>query len=376
MKTPSRTLPRVRFLIALAIPLFAALHTRAAETPAGTSIANQATINYQVGGVAQTAVTSNSLAFVVDRKINLTVTTTDGAAVSVSPGSATNILAFTVQNTGNGTQDFHVSAVARSGGSGAFGGTDNVNAAAVTVYRESGATAGYQSGQDTATYIDELAANGTATVYIVGDFSSGTYTNADVASYHLVQARLGGTASSLGGTLTETSGADAPGAEDTVFADGQGSATSNDAARDSKFSDDSDFVIATATLGVTKTSAVISDPTNNTTNPKAIPGAVVEYTVTIANTGSSSATSVVFTDSLNAAITAGTIAFSTNGYSSGKGIQVTAPNINSGSAKELTNAGSDDEGDWNVTATNTITVTGITLAASQTATIKFRVIVQ
>jgi uncharacterized repeat protein (TIGR01451 family) len=351
---------------------------RAAGTAAGTTISNQATVNYQVGGVSQTAINSNNYQFVVDRKINLSVATTDGAAVAVTPGSSINVLTFTLQNTGNGTQDFNVSAVARAGGTGAFGGTDNVNAASASVFVESGATVGYQAAQDTATYVDELAADGTKTIYIVGDFSSGTYTDGQIASYHLLaEARVGGAASSNGAALTETAGADTAGSVDIVFADGQGSATSSDASRDAKYSEDSDFEIASASLTVTKASAVISDPFNSTTNPKAIPGAVIEYTITITNaSGASTATSVSFTDSLNTEITAGTVAFQANGYAAGKGIRVTSPNINGGAALDLTNAGSDDQGDWNVTSTNVVTVTGIQLAATEAATIKFRVQIQ
>ena len=50
------------------------------------------------------------------------------------------------------------------------------------------------------------------------------------------------------------------------------------------------------TSNLTKESAVISDPLNGTTNPKAIPGAVVEYTITLTNTGTADATNVVITD--------------------------------------------------------------------------------
>ena len=43
--------------------------------------------------------------------------------------------------------------------------------------------------------------------------------------------------------------------------------------------------LATATLIVEKTSTVISDPVNGTTNPKLIPGAIVEYAITVRNAG-------------------------------------------------------------------------------------------
>ena len=51
-------------------------------------------------------------------------------------------------------------------------------------------------------------------------------------------------------------------------------------------------------LAVTKVSTLISDPVNGTTNPKAIPGALVEYLITVANTGSAAtdADSVVIWD--------------------------------------------------------------------------------
>jgi uncharacterized repeat protein (TIGR01451 family) len=365
-------------LLTGAFLLIASVRGYAAGTAAGTTVSNQASLSFEVLGISQTPVTSNVYDFVVDRKIDLTVATTDVAEVQVAPGSTGNLLTFTVENTGNDTQDFALSAVARVGGTAAFGGTDNVNAASVAVFVESGATPGYQVGEDTATFIDELAADGTGTAYIVGNFATGSYNNGDIASYHLlVEGRAGGGASSLGAALSETAGGDTPGTVDTVFADGQGSDTTNDAARDAKFSDDSDYLVSAANLTVTKTSVVVSDPSNGTTNPKAIPGAIIEYTVTISNaSGAATASNITFSDSLASEITAGSVAFDTNAYAAGVGIKVTAPNINGGVEKELTNVGSDDEGDFNVTAANTITVTGITIAATESATVVFRVEVQ
>ena len=43
--------------------------------------------------------------------------------------------------------------------------------------------------------------------------------------------------------------------------------------------------VSTANLVVTKTSTVISDPVNGTVNPKLIPGAVVEYAISVTNAG-------------------------------------------------------------------------------------------
>lgn len=53
-----------------------------------------------------------------------------------------------------------------------------------------------------------------------------------------------------------------------------------------------------ADLSVTKLSSVLSDPLNGTTNPKAIPGALIDYLITVANAGVSPTDtgSVVITD--------------------------------------------------------------------------------
>ena len=41
----------------------------------------------------------------------------------------------------------------------------------------------------------------------------------------------------------------------------------------------------TTSIGVTKVSSVVADPLNGTSNPKAIPGAFVDYVITLANSG-------------------------------------------------------------------------------------------
>jgi len=93
-------------------------------------------------------------------------------------------------------------------------------------------------------------------------------------------------------------------------------------------------------LSVSKSSAVISDPFNGTTNPLAIPGAVVEYTITISNAASTAtATSVAITDSLNAEIVATRLAFNTQyNATPGQGISVGHPDFSAGAMTEYTNA--------------------------------------
>lgn len=73
----------------------------------------------------------------------------------------------------------------------------------------------------------------------------------------------------------------------------------------------------TAVLEITKTSQVISDPVNGTTNPKLIPGAIVEYAITVRNfgTGPVDSSSIVIIDTMPAemAFATGTPVTFTNG---------------------------------------------------------------
>ncbi len=65
-----------------------------------------------------------------------------------------------------------------------------------------------------------------------------------------------------------------------------------------------------ATLTIVKSSTVISDPVNGTVNPKMLPGAIVRYTLTVANSGSTLVdnNSIFMIDSLPIALSIGTAA--------------------------------------------------------------------
>lgn len=62
--------------------------------------------------------------------------------------------------------------------------------------------------------------------------------------------------------------------------------------------EDYQFTVIYPNLAVAKTSTLISDPVNGTANPKAIPGAVMRYCVTITNGGNTSASSISLSDTL------------------------------------------------------------------------------
>ena len=63
---------------------------------------------------------------------------------------------------------------------------------------------------------------------------------------------------------------------------------------------DISFCRPVANLTIAKTSGLVSDPTNGTTNPKAIPGATMLYCILVTNNGSATATGINITDALPA----------------------------------------------------------------------------
>ncbi len=115
-------------------------------------------------------------------------------------------------------------------------------------------------------------------------------------------------------------------------------------------------------LSVTKISSVLSDPVNGTTNPKAIPGAVVEYCILVSNTGAATLTSVSATDNLPAAFTytAGTMT------SGGNCASATT-------AEDDNNTGADESDPYGASISGTVlTATASSIPASTAFALKFR----
>jgi uncharacterized repeat protein (TIGR01451 family) len=292
-----------------ALSSVAATPAFAAGTTAGTTITNTATVDFQVGGVSQTQ-QSASNNFTVDRKINLLVEEVGTVTTNVVPGQTNAVTTFQLTNSSNEVLDFALVASQIVGGTASHGGTDTFNANNVRIYRDNtstGTIGSWDVGDALVTaYVDEIVTDTAIRLFVVSDIPAGLTNNAVAGVTLRATAREGGLAGTQGAAITETTGANTAG-KDTVFADIAG--VTGDAARDASHSDNDDYTVVTATLGVTKTSRVISDPFNNTTNPKLIPGAVVEYCIAVANTGSADATSVLINDPVPGQLTfsAGTI---------------------------------------------------------------------
>lgn len=323
----------------------------ASGTTAGSTITNTATVSYQVGGVTQNSTTASDT-LTVDRKINLTVAEVGTTTTSVTPGQTSAVTTFTVTNTSNATLDFALTAVQPVGGAAAHGGTDSFDVTNVRIYVDTNANGVFDVGTDTqVTYLDELAADASRTVFVVSDVPLGLANGAVAGVTLTATGREGGAAATQGAALTQTAGANTAGM-DTVFADTAGA---TDASRDAAFSARDDYTVLTATLSVVKSSAIISDPVNGTTNPKMIPGAVIQYCIAVTNAaGGADATSVAVSDPLPSQVT----------YDSTYGIKLNGTVVTGTCQTDGTAGGS--------FASNTVSGTIASLPAGSTKTVLFR----
>ena len=307
----------------IAVSLMFSQAAWALGTASGTTINNLATLNYSVSGVAQTAIgsspTGNSVgagtntAFVVDNKVNLTLVTNDASAVSVVPGQTNVLTTYTLSNTGNTVQDYSFVTTQLATGSTVFTTNDNFDTGACSVFVETNGTPGYQAGADTATFVDELAPDATKVIYVVCASIPSTQVNNDQANISLTATTLIGGAAGQGGALSQTVGANTAGV-DVVFADVQVVASGAvsplqvnvnanntnpiQAGLDGKAIANDAYKVVSANLSVAKTVTLLCDPVNGNTNPKNIPGALVQYAITISNTGSAAASLTSLSDVL------------------------------------------------------------------------------
>lgn len=278
----------VPFIMLGASPAFAA------GTAQGTGITNTVSLDYQVGGVTQTQQTAANN-FVVDRKIIFTlVEKAPTGTTSVTPGGTAQKTTFLLSNTSNDTLDFTITPSQIVGGTAAHGGTDAFNVANLLVCLDANADGNCDAAATATLTVDNLAADANTTVLVLGDVPL-TATNGQVAGVTLSAAAL----NSNGSAITAATDATVNGAAtvETIFADavksGAGGAS---AARDGIDVATDDYTVATAVLSVFKSSRVVSDGVS-ASNFKAIPGAVVEYCISVANAaGGATATNISISD--------------------------------------------------------------------------------
>lgn len=308
MKSVTTTLRHGLTIVLMLAAMTAAKQTLAGGTASGTVVSNRATIQYDVAAITQPIIesspTGNSTpgagaggdtTFVVDNKVDLTVAEINSAATPVNPGQAAAVTAFTVTNTGNTAQGYALTAANLTSADAAVHGNadTDLDGNNLRVRVDANGNGTYDPANDTAAVIDTLAPDASVTVFVLIDVPIGA-TNLDVANVRLTAVTHTAGTNATSPTV-ETAGADDPNVVDVVFADANGN--------DGLEFDDDGYIVSSADLNISKTSTVISDPFNGTTNPKAIPGAVIEYAITIVNTGAVDAANVLVTDVLSGDVT-------------------------------------------------------------------------
>jgi hypothetical protein len=290
----------------LAVATLFSAQSAYALTASTTSLASSALVDYQVGSTSQPQISQASNAFVVDNKVDMTMTT---ANITVTPGlnvtnaSGAQYATYTLTNTGNTTQGYSLAVVTTDASSILTN---------IRIYKDDGGTANSLDATDTAytsgsgANSGDLAAGASQKIFVLVDGTSGKANNL-TATVQLVATTLVSSTTTVQ-TATGTGVANTDNAVDVVFADGAG-AGGTDAATDGKISVSATFTTSAAALTVTKTISVIDETsagaacTTATTsgNPKAIPGACLDISITVANAaGAATAANVYITDTANA----------------------------------------------------------------------------
>lgn len=291
-------------VIAVVLTPVAALAT----TAQNTDVLNTVNLTYSVGGVDQTNAGANPIVatntFKVDRKVLFSVVEkTPVGTTSVSPGQNGAVTAFTLSNFSNDTLDFTMTAANLATGASAPRGTDAFDVTGITLCRSTNGTTCDAAAAATLT-IDNLAQDtGTTTILVFGNVPLAA-TNGQISGVSLTATALqsNGTAFTTS-TTAATADAVANGAltVETVFADDLTPVLGNISRNGSSFAFD-DYTVSAATLAMFKSSRIVTDNVS-ATNPKAIPGAVVEYCIAVQNTGGAAADLVNISDAVPALTT-------------------------------------------------------------------------
>ena len=305
MKIVTNSLSRMLRLGISAGALLLSQQVLALGTDAGVTVSNQATVAYTVGVVVQTPIesspTGNSTPgagvptqFLVDRRVDFTLIETSGGPTSpVAPNDLNVVASFTLQNNGNAIMDFDL-AVADFAGI-VFSNADSTDLSNYRVRAGNGQGLGGVPTLADLPYVDELAEDEYVEIYVFADAPAtvlnGQYANIQLTATAADDALAAATPGVLDAILVESPGVDDPTLIESVFAD-----AGNDGLQQAE---DSYEIIAAAALTITKLATVFSDPFGS---GKALPGAVIEYVITIDNqTGVVAALGVSLSDTIQVA---------------------------------------------------------------------------
>ena len=268
----------------------------AAGTAAETNVQNTFSLSYSVGGTTQPVIdtgpggSNTPTEFTVDRKVDLTVATNGNE--TVAPGEQDAELTFTLTNTGNDTQAYDLSLINETSG-------DDFNASGLTItYYVGNSATGTQLPYTPGSATVDVPADGQLYIVVSGDIPlAPSVSDNQTAAISLVAdtAEPGSPGAASTPVAADDGTNNITGAAENVLADG--SSTANEAANQGDDSATGTYIVASADLAAAKTVGIISEagagcgtaPTFPLgafpTTEHAIPGACVEYRITVQNTG-------------------------------------------------------------------------------------------
>lgn len=286
----------------------------AVGTIAGGRVDSSAQMTFQIAGVAQPPITSNTTSVVVDEVLDAAVTDQDAASVAVASGAVAAPLSFNVTNTGNGSEPMRLVADAVITG-------DDFDPTSATIYLESNGTPGLQigGGGDTGyvagTNDPVLAQDTSVVVYVASNIPTGL---AQDALGRVSLRAVPRTVFTATGTDDPTHaafpvpGAAFPGLGDPAIGGGNVTAVAGTtfAAAALRLLAEGTYRVSAGDVTLNKTVTSVTDPQGGN---KLVPGAIVRYRISVSVAGNSTAQNLVVRDPMPAdlAYVAGSLAVST-----------------------------------------------------------------
>jgi len=264
-------------LASMILLAFTATQSYAAGTQAGVVIQNQATVTYNAGAGSISA-SSQVVDITVQELINVTVVSQDAAKVSISSPQSDAYLKFQITNTGNGNEDFVISQSNLSG-------SDDFDVDHSAIYIDDGDGV-FEPGVDDIVYnTPSIAPDASIVIWVVSDIPG---SQADGNEAEVQVSALSKTFSDAGHTN--------PSAGDSITGGDSGTAAVYGTAA-ANADDNAIFIISAITVTIDKVVSAVRDNLGGSgTQP--VPGADVDYTLTVTVIGTGIANTVVVSDPL------------------------------------------------------------------------------
>lgn len=306
----------------------------AAGTAAGTDIQNIASATFDTAGGPVT-VNSNTVSIKVDELLDVTVVTTDPGDIITNPGKSGNVQSFRITNTGNGDEAFVLTANIANGG-------DDFDPVFQQIVIDSNDNGLYDAVDDA--------------VYIAGSASPVILPDQSKIFFVITTTPTGIANGSRANVSIAAAAVTGTGVAGTAFAgQGQGGGDAVVGSTGADGTASSFLAVQSASLNFVK-SVAIADPFGG---QRAVPGAVVTYSLLATVTGAGALNNLSITDLIP----------------TGSAYQTESMTLKSSPGPEtaLSDVADADAGTFNGTG---ITVSLGNVPAGETRTVTFKVVIQ